>query len=205
MTIGTHQSALGNPAKPKFPRALAIGVAREIVAALQPCCMTDRLIVAGSLRRRKAEVGDVEIVYVPIIEQRKGPSGDMFAPEAYRPHNLADEAITLLIEGRVLEPRTNTLGHAMMGDSNKLLRHLSTGVPVDLFAIAAPSWWNYVVCRTGGEQTNIRIASEAKRKGWRWSPYSPGFKRAGQIRAMHSEQEVFSFVGLPYQEPWDRQ
>lgn len=191
--------------KPRFPRALAIGVAREIVAALQPACMRDHLIVAGSLRRRKEEVGDVEIVYVPVIEQRKGPSGDMFAPEAYTAHNLADEALARLINAHVLEPRTNTLGHAMMGESNKLLRHLATSVPVDLFAIAAPSWWNYVVCRTGGAETNVRIASEAKRKGWRWSPYSPGFKRAGAIRAVRSEREVFAFVGLPYLEPWERQ
>lgn len=191
-------------AKPRYPRALAISVAKEIVAALQPVCMTDRLIVAGSLRRRKDEVGDVEIVYVPIIDQRKGPSGDFFAPEAYTPHNLADEAIALLVEGRVLEPRKNALGHTMMGDANKLLRHVSTGVPVDLFAIAAPSWWNYVVCRTGGSETNIKIAAEAKRKGWHWSPYSPGFKRAGQIRAMHREEDVFRFVGLEYKEPWNR-
>lgn len=190
--------------KPKFPRAAAIAVARGLVDALRPVCLHDRLIVAGSLRRRKDEVGDVELVYVPVIEQRKGPSGDFFAPEAYTPHNLADEVIARLVDDGVLRPRKNALGHAMMGESNKLLRHVASGIPVDLFSIRAESWWNYVVCRTGGAQTNIRLAEEARRKGWRWSPYSPGFKRAGRVHAVHSEEDVFRFVGLEYKHPWER-
>lgn len=195
---------ISDPGKPRYPRALAIEVAKELVRALAPACESERLIVGGSLRRRKEHVGDVEIVYVPVIEQRKGPTGDWFAPEAYRPHNQADEAIALLIEGGVIAPRTNSLGHAMLGESNKLLRHVRTGIPVDLFSIRAESWWNYVVCRTGGAATNVAIATAAKRLGWHWSPYSPGFKRRGAVHAVRSEREVFDFVGLEYREPWER-
>lgn len=50
--------------KPKFPRAEAIAVAKEVVATLKPWCLPDRIIVAGSMRCRKDRVGDVEVVYI---------------------------------------------------------------------------------------------------------------------------------------------
>ena len=49
--------------KTKYPRAEALNVAKQMCVSLAD--ITDRLIVAGSLRRRKAEVGDVEILYIP--------------------------------------------------------------------------------------------------------------------------------------------
>ena len=55
------------PIKTRFPRAAAIAVARELCEALKPHC--ERLIVAGSLRRMKQQVGDVEIVYIPKIRK----------------------------------------------------------------------------------------------------------------------------------------
>lgn len=55
----------------KFPRTQALAVAEELVAALRPAC--ERLEIAGSLRRGKAEVGDVEILFVPRVEERPDP------------------------------------------------------------------------------------------------------------------------------------
>lgn len=76
-------------AKVKFPRSVAIEVARGLCAVLKPAM--ERLIVAGSLRRRKPEVGDIKILYVA----RSGmltPPEEIFA----RKCNLADEEIARL-------------------------------------------------------------------------------------------------------------
>jgi len=54
--------------KRKFPRKLALDVVREILPHFRPA--TVQLIIAGSLRRGKEQVGDIEIVYVPIVENR---------------------------------------------------------------------------------------------------------------------------------------
>ena len=62
------------PGKVTFPRAVAIQVARELCEALKPHC--ERLIVAGSLRRGKQEVGDVEILYIP--KRGLGKDGELF-------------------------------------------------------------------------------------------------------------------------------
>jgi DNA polymerase (family 10) len=184
--------------KPRFARAVGMQVAAELCAALKPVC--ERLIVAGSLRRRRATVGDVEILYISKTEVRPDPQ-DMFARLTV---NLADEAIAALEKSGVLERRRNVNGSEMYGPKNKLMRHRATGLPVDLFAATPDNWFNYLVCRTGPADSNTRICLAAQARGWKWNPYGAGFARGDETRAMHSEAEVFAFVGLPYVPPKDR-
>lgn len=193
--------APGASAKKKFPSEQAAAVAAEIVARLLPVC--ERIIVAGSLRRRKAEVGDVEILYIPRTAVRPL---DFFATETV---NLADEELARMLSCKLIEKRTNKLGSEVWGAKNKLARHAG-GIPVDFFSATAENWWNYLVCRTGGAENNVAIASAAQRKGWKWNPYGSGFSRGGALagesetHAVTSEEEVFAFVGLPWREPWER-
>lgn len=72
-----------------------MNVAAELCAALKPVC--ERLILAGSLRRRKPTVGDVEILYIGKTEVRQDPT-DMFASITV---NIADEAIAALEKSAV--------------------------------------------------------------------------------------------------------
>jgi len=98
--------------KPQYPRAIAISAAKEICDALKP--VTSRLVVAGSLRRRRLQVGDVEILYVPTTD--------------------TDAIIDDFLAREILIKRPNKRGHFAWGPKNKLAIHKSTGVPVDLFA-----------------------------------------------------------------------
>lgn len=191
-----HCSPVGE--KPRFPNAVGMKVSAELCAALKPVC--DRLIVAGSLRRLKPTVGDVEILYIGKTKVRQDP-GDMFSNITV---NLADETISALEKAGVLERRKNVNGSQMYGPKNKLMRHRASGLPVDLFAATPENWWNYLVCRTGPADSNKRICMAAQERGWKWNPYGAGFSRAGEIRTMESEAEVFAFVGLPYLQPEDR-
>jgi DNA polymerase/3'-5' exonuclease PolX len=186
------KAAVSNTPKHKFPRAAAIAVAQEVGRALSPGCQ--RIIVAGSLRRGCAEVGDVELLYIPRTDQRPDPV-DLFAEITV---NLADEEIGRLEALGVLARRKNIMGCETFGPKNKLMLHVPSGIPVDLFSIEADAWWNNLVCRTGPADSNTRIAMAAQRKGWHWQPYSPGFFRDGHIEEMHSEQEVFAFAGLHF-------
>ena len=191
---------MGDDHKRRWPREVAVGVAREVCSVLGAVC--DRLIVAGSLRRRRAEVGDVEILYIGKTEERADPE-DMFAEMTV---DLADEAILGLEAAGVLERRLNSRGNETYGKLNKLMRHVRTGVPVDLFSTSEAAWWNYLVCRTGPAESNMRIATRAKNMGYRWSPYGAGFedRAGGRKGSVGSEREVFAFVGLDFREPWER-
>lgn len=107
--------------KPRYPRADAIAVARELVRALTWHCLADRIVVAGSLRRRKAEAGDVEIVYIPRMSESQAPC-DLFGRTEPRVVNIADEALGGLLECGIIEQRKNINGAASWGAQNKYAR-----------------------------------------------------------------------------------
>ncbi len=193
--------------KVKYPRAAALNVARELVKALEPVC--SRILVAGSLRRRKAEVGDVEILYIPIVLPMADPA-DLFGKTIAT--NAADAVLKKLLDAGAIAKRPNAIGGTSWGAQNKLALHCASGIPVDLFAATNENWWNLVVSRTGGAASNIAICQAAIESGWKWNPYGEGFSRPNPerpgwllIKEMHSEREVFEFIGLEWLEPWERE
>jgi len=187
------------PAKPKHPRAAALAVARELCAELRP--VTERLIVAGSLRRRKPLVGDVEILYIP--RYLPGATTDMFAPAD--PVNAVDAALATLLAAGRLKKRLTVKGSATWGRHNKYAVHTASGIPVDFFAATEENWFNYLVCRTGGAENNTIVAGAALKLGLRWNPYGPGFiDGEGNDIPVTSEADVYRIAGLPWREPWER-
>jgi DNA polymerase/3'-5' exonuclease PolX len=190
--------------KPKFPRADALRAAKEICDSLKPVC--ERLIVAGSLRRRKEYVGDVEILFVPRFHPiAELAQADFLSSPSPRFENLAETAIERLVSTTTLIQRKNINGSVTWGPKNKYALHVSTGIPVDLFTATTDNWYNYLVCRTGSAENNARIASAALNKGWEWHPYDHGFTdQEGNWVPVETEQDVFRHVGLPYLEPHER-
>lgn len=199
--------------KTKFPATQAQPVADDLAKALMPAC--ERITVAGSLRRRKPEVGDIELLYIPRFGPGRRP-GELVDSDDV---NQVDLLLKILLDTGVLEKRLNVKGAETWGPQIKLARHVPSGIPVDLFSTGATSWWNYLVCRTGPAESNTRIATEARQRGWKWEPYSDGFSKvkpelrnsgeegpSGTDRyAVACEKDVFEFVGLPYGEPWERE
>jgi len=190
--------------KQRWPRGTAMAVACEIVDLLRPACAA--VMVAGSLRRGKSDVGDVEILFIPLLTSLPDP-GDFFA---IREANCAEMVIREMLESGILTKRLSVDGRESWGEKNKLARHVATGMPVDLFAATHENWCNYLVCRTGPAESNMRIAQSAQQMGWKWNPYGPGFSRGGhddvdfETYKVTSEEDVFRFVGLPYDKPEDR-
>ena len=196
-------------AEPKrFPRALAIEVAQEIHGALAPQCWKSkiepkpRLTIAGSVRRGRDFVKDLELVFIPAKMQEPDPQ-DMFG--AQRTVDAAEVFFQAALTTGFLSKRPRVDGTFTWGREIKLAIHTRTGLPVDFFAATEENWWNLLVCRTGGADTNIRIAAAAKAKGWRWVPNGPGFLRPDHYwLCMKSERDVFRAVGLDFLEPRHR-
>lgn len=197
MSSAFHPAITEN--KPRFARALALTVASALCRELKPHC--ERLVVAGSLRRRKETVGDIEILYIP--KTAPGARTDMFAaPDEI---DCTSAFLDKLIERGIITKRLNKDNHATWGPKNKLARHFPSLIPVDFFTATEANWYNYLVCRTGGMESNIRIAEAAQAKGWKWNPYGPGFTDDhGDIVPSTTERQAFELVGLPYLEPWER-
>jgi DNA polymerase/3'-5' exonuclease PolX len=106
----------------------------------------------------------------------------------------------------VLEYRPNKKGVITYGPKNKFLRHVESGIGIDVFSTTEECWPVALVVRTGGERTNKKIASLAIKRGMRWHAYGRGFTLAsGSELVCRSEASVFEAVGLPYLEPWERE
>lgn len=166
----------------------AKAIAEELKALLEPACQ--RVIIAGSIRRQKPLVGDIELLCIP-----------MFVNGV----DQLDREIGALVIQRILGFRLNKLGSRVYGPKNKLMLHLPSGIGVDIFSTDAQCWPVALVVRTGGEKTNKRIATVALRKGWHWHAYGKGFTTPDGEVICHSEREVFEAVGLSYLLPWERE
>lgn len=194
-------------AKPtKVPAREALAVARLFIQFLKPRC--DKIVVAGSLRRRKPMVSDIEILFIPTFATEKDP-GDLFGGTRLA-NTTTERAIAALLAAGVLAKRLNVNGAEAWGDKNKLGVHPASGIAVDLFTATRDNWFNYLVCRTGGAESNVLICNAAIARGWKWNPYGDGFSRPiglaerREIHTVTSERDVFDFVHLPYLEPCER-
>lgn len=191
--------------KPRFPRAAALMAAKELCDLMKPHCAD--LKVCGSLRRKRPTVGDVEIVYIPKfkprVELRQAEFGAPAAPSEQI--NLTDELLLALVQSGMLKFRPTAAVAQVWGEKNKFAVHVASGIPIDLFSATPENWWNYVVCRTGGSETNVRISEAARRRKLAWHPYKQGFTdRRGRWLKVRSEKAVFAIAGLPWLEPWER-
>jgi DNA polymerase/3'-5' exonuclease PolX len=186
--------------KVRYPAKAARAVAEQLVELLRPACVPNLIEIAGSLRRRRPTVGDVEIVYVSAIGRYRA---DLFRDEGFY---LADVVIADMERLGILKRRLNKKQQETFGELNKLMIHVDTGIPVDLFAAKEPAWWNYLVCRTGGASSNARLAARARELGLMWNPYEVGFTRSSddEVIPVTCEADVWRILGLKYQEPWER-
>lgn len=202
--------------RPKFPRAIAAEVLEELLRAFEPVprmiyeegkkprhtpwALADRFCAVGGFRRRKAEMKDLEILYIPRIVQETDP-GDMFG--ATRAVNVSERAIDELLVNGTLEKRPSVAGVTSWGSNIKLARHVATGLPVDLLAATPENWFNRLVVTTGPRELNILIADRAHERGFDWKvaeadfvPRGAEWEGCSKRVAMKTEREVFSFVDL---------
>lgn len=165
----------------------ARAIAEELLELLRPAC--ERVEIAGSIRRRRQDCGDVELLCIPKFDGLI---------------DLLDQKLKWLIGIHSLEYRHNKKGSITYGPKNKLLSHADSGIGVDIFSTDERCWPVALVVRTGPKESNIAIATAAQRRGWHLEAYGPGFDTPEGLIRCKSERDVFELVGLPYKEPWER-
>lgn len=181
--------------KTRWSATIARRVADELVAALAPRC--EQICIAGSLRRGKAEVGDIEVLYVPRLGLVRSP-GELFP----KPGSLANELLEQWLTQEVLLKRPNKNGVTAWGPLNKLAKHSASGINVDLFATTREHWFVSLVVRTGSAELNTHLAASARKHGIELHAYGVIERTAtGEQIIPASEREVFELCGVPYREP----
>jgi DNA polymerase/3'-5' exonuclease PolX len=190
-------------------------VAAEVVELLAPVC--ERIAVAGSIRREKTSVGDIEIVCAPKVYTTSQP--DMFGGEvAMETHSELDELCTGLLGSGRLAHRRNKEGHRVgWGERNKYaMYHPTDGggpVPLDIFTVypdEGEQWGVAMLIRTGPADFNpVMVARQeqggALPFGWRIQVGDWTMRNTiNQVVPTPEETDVFEALSLPFIPPEQR-
>ncbi|GAI64242.1 unnamed protein product, partial [marine sediment metagenome] len=143
-------------------------IADEVIKRLSPYCQ--RIEVAGSIRRQKAIVHDIDMVLIP---------SDLW--------DLESEVLAL---ARPFHPKLS---------GEKLKRFDYRGAQIDLYYASPETWATLLLIRTGSKENNIRLCTLAKKKGWHLAASGDGlFNERGERIAGDSEISIYNALGLPY-------
>ena len=175
--------------KTRFPLAKAEEVGQALVEVLGPGC--EKIEIAGSIRRRRPDVGDVELLCISSL-------GDAVALGT---NVYLDAEVEDLILRNVLQKRLNKAGRTNYGRWNKLLVHVA--IPVDIFSTTEANWGMALVVRTGPAEWNIRMMARFRKRRMRGHAYG-GVTQGGIDVPCPTEEEVFRLLDWPYRDPEER-
>jgi DNA polymerase (family X) len=152
---------------------VAMGLAEELTGLLAAVPGCQRASYAGSLRRMRDTIGDVDILAV-----------------SDQPRALM-QAFTGL-------PHVD---HIVVGGDTKTTIRSTVGLQVDLRVVPSASWGAALQYFTGSRAHNIRIREIAVRKKLKLSEYGLFDVETGDSLASVTEEEVYERLGLPWIPP----
>lgn len=162
----------------RIPHADALKIARAVVDDLAPACA--RLKVAGSLRRMRPYVSDVEIVLEP-----RPMAADLFGgsePDV--------EAVRAVAEqwGRIVKG----------GQKYIQVETAMQGMKLDLFLVTPPAdYWVLLAIRTGPSTLSQWAVSRMHDHGLQCQAGRIIRKSTGETVPCSSEADFFAAAGLP--------
>ncbi len=155
----------------------ALSIATEILEQLKPHCI--RIEIAGSIRREKPEVKDIEIVAIP------------------KPYE------TGLFESglaSVVNQWEKVKGEMKYGVCKYTQRILPSGIKLDLFMCQESNWGLIFAIRTGSADYSHKVLAS----GWVERGYHSvdgNLTQRGKTYDVREEIDLFNRLSIPYVEP----
>lgn len=149
----------------------ALGVAQAIVDRLKKIEGIDQIEPAGSLRRRKETVGDIDILVTVKTKKAADEIMDVFTS--------MPDVVQVLAKG-----------------PTKSMVILKGGIQSDVRVVAPESFGSALQYFTGSKDHNIELRKIAIKKGYKLSEYGI-FDRKGRQIAGRTEEEIYAALGLP--------
>ncbi|MFR9792065.1 DNA polymerase/3'-5' exonuclease PolX [Streptomyces sp. MB22_4] len=168
-----HGIELLQRAGARVPLALALETAEEIVDALHGVTGCRRCAYAGSLRRMRETVGDLDIL---VAAKSSGP----------------------FMEALCELPGT---AEVIARGTKKTSVRTGKGLQVDLRVLPPESWGAGLQYFTGSKAHNIRTRTIAVHRGLKLSEYGVFDAESGESVASRTEEEVYARLGLPWIPP----
>ncbi|MBX3747299.1 MAG: hypothetical protein KF833_18475 [Verrucomicrobiae bacterium] len=163
--------------------AFAERCVERLAARLQP--FSERMAVVGSIRRRRAEVGDIDLVAIPKVEQEP----DLLGTVVTQRNLLAAEV------GSWCQAE----GWPLTKDGSSYLSWIARGVQVDLWFATPAIWGSLLLCKTGSKEHNVWLCMRALDLGGKWNPHH-GLYLDGRVVG-EDEALIYRALGLPFLDP----
>jgi len=155
----------------RFVLGFEMALIKDIAARLSKLKEVKRLVVAGSVRRKKETIGDVDILIV-----------------SEKPKKVMDYFVSL--------PEViNVFSHGETKSSVKI----KNGLDIDLRVVPENSYGAALNYFTGSKEHNVALRELALKKGYKLNEYGL-FKGEKQI-AGETEEEIYEKLGMDYIEP----
>jgi len=148
-------------------------IAERLAAALRTLPHVHQADFAGSLRRRRSTIRDIDLVAASA------------APETVM------DAFTAFAEIACVQERGQT----------KLVARTHSGFSVDLRVVAPESYGNLLQHSTGSADHNVALRGHAQRAGYKVSEYSVEETATQRAITCRTEHDVYATLGLPWIPP----
>ena len=192
--------------------ATATRIARQLVSMLEDSC--ERIEIAGSIRRQKPKVKDIELVCLPkLLTVQEGQTGLFDASVGQMTLNVLDEKLQGWRNRGLFKDRLDSRGRPAWGPSLK--RALYWEVPVDIFSVLPPAQWGLIyMIRTGSgvgpEGSTLNGFGPAMLARWK-KVSGGGFSKDGCLRLADGrkmltaeEEDVFRLCKVTWVPPEER-
>ena len=157
----------------RFLLGAILPVIDEIVAYMKECDAVLRIEPAGSARRRKETVGDLDILVL-----------------STRPEEVVERFVSMPRVTRVISQGT-TRSTVIIG----------ANLQVDLRVIPPESYGSALQYFTGSKAHNIKLRTIAVKKGYKLNEYGLFDRETGERIAGETEESVYKALGLEWIEP----
>ncbi len=165
--------ALLRRTKERLPIGQVLPHAQELVEALQALREVKQVGVAGSLRRMKETIGDIDIL---VTSPKAGPVMDVFT--------TFPKVKQVLAKGPT---RSSVV--------------LDMGIQADVRVVEPESFGAALQYFTGSKEHNVKLREKAVRKGLKINEYGVFEVKSDRRVAGRTEEEVYAAVGLPWIPP----
>src|SRR3990172_11377466 len=157
--------------KGRYILGFTVPLIRDIESRLKSCPEIKKVMAAGSVRRMKETIGDVDFL---VVSDKPGEVADFFVS--------MPEVVQVIEKGKT-----------------KSAVKLKTGLNADVRVLPEESFGAALQYFTGNKDHNIVLRRIAQNKGWKLSEYGV-FRKEKQI-AGRTEEEVYEKLGLKWIPP----
>jgi len=155
--------------------------------------------VAGSIRRQRPQVKDVDLVGIPVIE----PARDLFGQDCGVVFPFG-QWVTRFADTQAPGGTSETVKFVSGGESvshtRKSVRFFWYGVEFDVWIATLETFALLWLIRTGPAEQNRLLALRAQRMGMRLA-FAQGIIKGSQVLCPDDEQGVLASLRLPYVYP----